>query len=130
MTDVPDFSDVAEEYAASRPGYPAELFAWLATEAGRHDTAWDAATGNGQAAWGLAGHFERVIATDVSAAQLQHACRHPRIEYRVAPAEASGLPAGSVDLGTAAAAVHWFDLPRYYQEVLRVTRPGGVVAVW
>lgn len=96
----------------------------------RHELAWDAATGNGQAARGLAERFARVVATDRSVAQLGHAAPHPRIDFRVGPAEAVDLPRGSVDLATAAAAVHWFDLDAYFDEVRRVVRPGGVLAVW
>jgi SAM-dependent methyltransferase len=130
MCEVPDFSGVSADYAAVRPVYPPELFDWLASSVTRRDTAWDAATGSGQAAFGLATYFTRVIATDLSPAQLQHAKQHPRIEYRVAPAEESGLAAHSVDLAVAAAAIHWFDLERFYTEVRRVIRPGGVLAAW
>ncbi len=128
--ETPDFSGVAKEYASSRPGYPTDLFDWLATTVKKHDRAWDVATGSGQAAWGLVEHFDQIVATDVSPAQLQHARPHPRIDYRVAPAEQSGLPAESVDLVVVAAAIHWFDLPRFYEEVRRVIRPGGVLAAW
>ncbi|MGE0464061.1 MAG: class I SAM-dependent methyltransferase [Vicinamibacterales bacterium] len=127
---VPDFSAVAAEYAASRPAYPPELFQWLASSAAATELAWDAAAGNGQAAVGLAAHFTRVIATDRSASQIQNAMRHPRIEYRVASAEASGLSADSVDLVAVATAIHWFDLPRFYEEVRRVIRDGGILAAW
>lgn len=130
MSDAPDFSRLAESYSAGRPGYPAELFAWLASTVSGRRLAWDSATGGGQAALGLASHFDRVIATDRSEAQIRHARSHPRVEYRVGPAEASGLPANSVDLAVSAAAVHWFDLERYGREVRRVSRPGGVVAAW
>ena len=79
---------------------------------------------------GLAGHFDHVIATDVSLAQLRHAAQHPRIEYQGARAEASGLPGQSVDLVAVAAAIHWFDLPRFYEEVRRVIQRNGVLAAW
>ena len=46
-----------------------------------------------------------------------------KVEYRVAPAERSGLSDSSVDLITAAQAAHWFDLPRFYAEARRVARP-------
>ena len=130
VRDAPDFSNVAEEYASFRPGYPAELFEWLATTVTRRDRAWDTATGNGQAALGLAKHFNHVIATDVSSKQLHHARKHPRIDYCVARSETSGLQGDSVDLVVAAASIHWFDLTRFYAEVRRVIRPGGVVAAW
>lgn len=126
----PDFSPFAGLYAASRPEYPGELFSFLASQVPRRDAAWDCATGNGQAALGLARHFRRVIATDVSDEQIRHAFAHERITYRVAPSERAGLEDGSVDAVTVAAAVHWFDLDAFYREVRRVTRPGGILAVW
>lgn len=126
----PDYSPYARQYAESRPRYPAELFAYLATLVEPRHLAWDCATGNGQAALGLAGHFERVIATDRSAEQIRHAVRHPQIEYRVAHSERSELDERSTDLVTVAAALHWFDLERFHSEVRRVLRPGGVLAAW
>jgi len=126
----PDFSPFARDYARSRPTYPPELFDYLASLLERRDLAWDCATGNGQAAVELARHFESLVATDVSAEQIRHATPHPRVEYRVAPAEASGLEPGSVDLLTVAAAVHWFELDRFSAEARRVVRRGGVLAAW
>jgi len=124
------FSGVAAGYAAFRPRYPDALFDLLAELAPARDAAWDCATGNGQAALGLARHFARVIATDASEAQIARATPHPHVTYRVAPADASGLGDCSVDLVTAAQAVHWFDRPRFWAEARRVLRPGGVSAIW
>ena len=124
------FSSVANLYAAARPTYPEALFAYLAGLAPRRERAWDCGTGSGQAARGLAQHFREVIATDASRAQLAEAIKDPRISYRVAPAEHSGIESESVDLLTVAQALHWFDLPAFYPEARRVVRPGGVVAIW
>lgn len=124
------FSAQASDYARYRPNYPGELFAWLAAQAPANDAAWDCGTGSGQAALGLAPFFSRIFATDPSAKQLANATPHPRIEYRAAPAEASGLDDASVDLLTVAQAIHWFDLDRFYAEARRVLRPGGVIAAW
>lgn len=124
------FSSVAAKYADFRPQYPAELFDYLATLVPRTATVWDCAAGNGQATRGLAQRFARVIATDASAEQIASAPTVERAEFRVALAEASGLPDASVGLVTVAQAVHWFDLPRFYAEVRRVLVPGGVLAVW
>jgi SAM-dependent methyltransferase len=124
------FSGHAAAYASARPGYPADLFEILAGLPARRRLAWDAGTGNGQAAVRLAEQFEKVIATDPSAPQLAHAAPHPRVEYRVGPAESSGLAPGSVDLVTAAQAFHWFDFGRFFAEVERVLAPGGALAVW
>ena len=122
------FSGVAAAYAAFRPQYPAELFAALAHAAPRRGTAWDCATGNGQAAVGLAPHFERVIATDGSAAQLAAAQPHPRVRYLCALAETAPLAAGSIDLVATAQSLHWFEIARFFAEARRVLAPGGIVA--
>jgi ubiquinone/menaquinone biosynthesis C-methylase UbiE len=127
---IDHFGSVAGAYAHYRPTYPAPLFAWLATVAPTRRRAWDCATGTGQAAIGLAAHFAEVVATDASAAQLAAASPHPGVHYRLAAAESSGLEAESLDLATVAQAVHWFDRPRFFREVGRVLRPGGVLAVW
>ena len=124
------FSSVADGYVRYRPTYPDRLFAWLATLVPDRGLAWDCATGSGQAAQGLARHFDRVVATDASAAQLGNARPDPRIEYRQAPAHASGLPDRSAALVTVAQALHWLDLGSFWPEARRVARPGGVVAVW
>lgn len=127
---APDFSPLAATYARTRPTYPAALYEWLARLVTRHELAWDCATGNGQAAPGLAAHFAHVVATDRSAEQLSHAPRHPRVEYRLATADRSGLAAASANLVTVAAALHWLDFASFFAEVARVLRPGGVLAAW
>ena len=71
------FSMHAATYARMRPLYPPALFAELARLAPGCALAWDAGTGNGQAAIGLAAHFERVVATEPSAAQFHTASKPP-----------------------------------------------------
>ncbi|XP_051141101.1 uncharacterized protein LOC127258341 [Andrographis paniculata] len=128
----------AELYSQFRPTYPPEWYATFAGLTTRRALAWDVATGNGQAAVGLAEHYERVTATDISTAQLEHAMQHSRIHYLHTPSTLSddelvSMVGGesSVDLITVAQAIHWFDLPRFYAVANRVLRkPGGVIAVW
>ncbi len=124
------FSGVANRYADFRPHYPAALFDYLATLAPRNSIVWDCACGTGQATHDLAGRFDRVIATDATREQIASATPHPRVEFRIAAAEQSGLPDGSVGLITVAQALHWFDLERFYAEARRVLNPGGVLAAW
>lgn len=124
------FSRQATDYARFRPTYPWTLFAWLAEQAPARALALDVATGNGQAAVGLSPHFERVIAVDPSEAQLGNATRGANIDYRCAPAEATGLGDGTVDLLAVAQAFHWFKPEAFFHEARRVIRPGGVLAIW
>ena len=123
------FSAQSADYARHRPRYPDKLFAYLADLTGNR-LAWDCATGNGQAAIALARHFEHVVATDASAAQIDSAIPHPAVSYRVAAAESSGLEDNTVDLVTVGQALHWFDRPRFFAEASRALVAGGVVAAW
>lgn len=139
------FSTLAAAYARHRPQYPPELFDFLASCAPARRLVWDVGTGNGQAAAALAERFERVLATDASAAQIAQAAPHERVVFAAEPAERTSLPsaggggatgaggasaAAGVDLITVAQAVHWFDLDAFYAEVRRVAGPRAVLAVW
>ncbi len=124
------FSDQAASYSIFRPTYPERLFEWLAQTAPRRERVWDVGTGSGQAAGGLGERFTRVVGTDASSAQIAQAAAHPRVEYLVAPAEASGLPAMWADLVTVAQALHWFDQVKFFDEARRVLAPDGLLAVW
>lgn len=130
MTNATVFGSAASTYKKARPGYPGALFDWVAEEAPAHWAVWDCATGSGQAAQSLAQRFRRVFATDISAEQLAEAEQAPNIQYTVAPAETSGLKDNSVDAVTVATALHWFDFDKFWPEVRRVLRPGGLFAGW
>jgi SAM-dependent methyltransferase len=123
------FSVGSAGYAAYRPTYPRALADFLADASPGTELALDCGCGSGQLSVLLAGRFARVVATDASAKQIENAEPRAGVEYRVAPAEASGLPNGSADLVTAAQAAHWFDLPAFYAEARRVLRPRGIVAL-
>ncbi|KAB5548241.1 hypothetical protein DKX38_011647 [Salix brachista] len=132
------FDKQADLYLDGRPTYPARWYSMLADHTLHHSLAWDVGTGNGQAALSVAEHYEQVIGTDVSEAQLKRSLTHPRVRYFHTPLSMSddeiiSLIGGenSVDLVTVAQAVHWFDLPKFYSLVARLLRkPGGVLAVW
>ncbi len=134
MSEKPGFQDHfsghAAGYAQFRPVYPAALYDWLEAQTPGHALAWDVATGSGQAAIPLAERYAAVFASEASAEQLRHAPAHPRVTYACEPAEACSLPEASVDLVAVAQALHWFDHPRFFAEVRRVLKPGGLFAAW
>lgn len=124
------FSKNAELYAKHRPSYPDGLFEYLVSVSPGKTRAWDCGTGNGQAAESLTKYFDRVIATDASEEQIAQAADHPKITYKVEPAEQTTIESGSVDLVTVAVAIHWFDFDPFYAEVRRVLKPDGILAAW
>ncbi len=123
------FSAKSGDYASYRPTYPRALIDYLASVCGQAELALDAGCGTGQLSVLLAERFSRVIAVDASAQQIEKAQAHERVEYRVAPAEKSGLADASVDLITAAQAAHWFNLDAFYAEVRRIGKPNAVLAL-
>jgi SAM-dependent methyltransferase len=130
LNNIQTFSRDSDQYAKHRPRYPEELFSYLNEICDEHDSAWDCATGNGQAAILCAKYFSHVEATDISAEQIQNSLPHPRVHYSISPAEQTGFESDSFDLVVVATAVHWFDLEKFYREVGRVLKPKGVFAVW
>src|SRR5678815_5287503 len=92
------FSKQSAAYAGFRPGYPQSLIEHILQNTPGRNTAWDCATGNGQAATLLAPHFKNVYATDISEKQLSNAVLKPNIHYMAGSAEDSGLADYSIDL--------------------------------
>lgn len=123
------FSDRASGYASHRPSYPPELIEYFASVAPSHGLAWDCGCGSGQMSVPLASAFDLVIATDASAEQVAHATPHAKVEYRAEPAERTSIKDASVDLTVVAQSAHWFDLPKFYDEVRRVSKPAATLAL-
>ena len=124
-----NFSTQSSDYAKFRPVYPQELIDYLLSLIDKHESCWDCGTGNGQLAVELAKTFQQVCATDISEKQLSNATQKSNIEYSKQPAEQTNFPAQHFDLITVAQAAHWFDHAKFNQEVMRVLKPGGVIAL-
>jgi len=124
------FSKQSDLYARYRPTYPKELFEYIISFVKVKNITWDCATGNGQAAVVLADHFKKVIATDISAAQIDKAVKKENIEYSVCPAESTPFADNTFDLVTVAQAYHWIKWNEFKKEVTRVCKPNAVIAVW
>lgn len=123
------FSSKSNDYANYRPHYPRSLAEDLAKLCSVKNTALDCGCGSGQLSVLLADYFDHVIATDASSKQIESAEHHPKINYKVAPAEEIPLPDHSIDIVTIAQAAHWIDLKKFYAEVKRVLKPDGVLAL-
>lgn len=124
------FSDRASLYSKFRPVYPEALIDDIVSLSTQRKNCWDCGTGNGQVALLLSRHFDQVYATDISEQQLRHAQNTSNIQYSIARAEQSELPANLFDLITVAQAAHWFDLAAFYKEVERVAKDGCILAIW
>ncbi len=124
-----NFSSGSENYALYRPTYPVGLFQYLNSLLPQSKFAWDCGTGNGQFAFQLTNFFEKIFATDISQNQLLNANKHPKIIYSLQPAEMTDFPDHHFDLVTVAQAIHWFDFTKFYQEVERVLKKDGLLAV-
>lgn len=123
------FDQGGQAYARFRPEYPPELARFLASVSPGTSLAIDVGCGSGQLTVQLAARFDKVLGADPSADQIANAIEHPRVGYVRAPAERLPVPDHSAQLITAAQAAHWFDLPRFYEEVRRIAAPNALLAL-
>ena len=122
------FGAVAADYAAWRPGYPADVVAFLIGRPAGPRRILDLGAGTGQLSAPLVAAGHDVVAADTSADMLsQLTARLPGVPAFVAGAEDLPLPDDDVDAVVAGQAAHWFDPVRASAEFLRVLRPGGAV---
>ncbi len=130
------FTGKGAHYAAARPAYAPEFLSWLAGRGARSGAAVaDIGAGTGKLTEALLALGCSVAAVEPNADMRAQAdaLLGGRSGYRsvAATAENTTLPAGSVDLVTAAQAFHWFDAEAFRQECRRILRSGGRVAlVW
>ncbi len=127
---IDNFSAGSADYAAFRPESPKEIFDFIDQHTNGFDAAWDCGTGNGQVATKLAEKFKLVYGTDISEEQLSLAPKTDNIIYLKERAEQTSIKDKSIDLVTIAQAIHWFDFEQFYAEVLRVVKPGALIAAW
>ena len=130
MSVIDLFSDKSDLYAAARPQYPQDLYEFLASCVDTRERVWDCGAGNGQASVAIAEYFREVYATDVSDRQIANATAKANVFYSVQPAEKTNFPDAYFNAVIVAQALHWFDLDRFWSEVKRVLKKGGIFSTW
>lgn len=130
MSVIDLFSDKSDLYAAARPQYPHNLYEFLASRVDNRERVWDCGAGNGQASVAIAKYFREVYATDISDRQIANAIAKDNVFYSVQPAEKTNFPDAYFDAVIVAQALHWFDLDRFWSEVKRVLKKGGIFSAW
>lgn len=128
------FGRATDAYERSRPSYPADAVAMLATELGigPGHTVLDLAAGTGKLTRLLAELGAQLVAVEPSAAmRSQFGAVLPDIPVYEGTAENIPLADASVDAVVVAQAFHWFDAPKALAEIARVLRPrGGLALIW
>ena len=124
------FGSVAAEYAALRPGYPADAVAFLVGDGGQRVL--DLGAGTGLLTEVVLGAGHDVVAVDPSPEMLgELAARLPTVTTAVGTAETIPVGDASVDVVVAGQAAHWFDPAPAAREIRRVLRPRGTLGlIW
>ncbi len=131
------FSDRVADYIKYRPDYPKALFAYLIEAYGLTATHVVADIGSGTGI--LTRHFlengNPVYGvepnTNMRLAAEQILQSYPQFHSIHGQAEATTLPNASIDWIVAGQAFHWFDQAKTRQEIERILKPAGHVAlIW
>lgn len=128
------FAAAADAYERARPGYPAEVVAWMAEHlgVGPGRVLVDLAAGTGKLTRSLVATGARVIAVEpVAEMRALLTAVLPDVEALDGTAEALPLADGAAHAVTVAQAFHWFATAEALHEVARVLVPGGGLGlVW
>jgi SAM-dependent methyltransferase len=124
------FARVADAYEQARPGYPADAVLWLVGETPCDVV--DLGAGTGKLTRSLAALGHHVVAVEPLGEMLDLLrVAVPGATAVAGSAESMPLPDGSADVVACAQAFHWFDHDPALEEIARVLRPGGRIAlVW
>ncbi|MBD2079617.1 class I SAM-dependent methyltransferase [Leptolyngbya sp. FACHB-17] len=127
------FSDRATDYQKYRPSYPTSAIDKILSNLGDPTQliAADIGAGTGISARLLSDRGLFVWGIEPNTAMSDQTEPYPRVEFRQATAENTGLPDQSVNLVTCFQSFHWFEPERTFQEFRRILKPSGRLAlVW
>ena len=137
LDSVERFTGRVQDYIRARPGYPPEVVDTLAADCGLTSASVVADIGSGT------GILTRLLLErgcevfgvepndEMRQASASLLAGHPRFHAVSGRAEATSLPARSMDLAVAGQSFHWFDRDRARVELKRILQPGGyVVLIW
>lgn len=126
------FDSLAAHYDAGRTGYSNELYnALVSFGLSPRQHVLDVGCGTGLASRPLIENAFRVTGVDVSVPMLEKAReRYPAATWVEGSAEALPLEPGTFDAAISAQAFHHVDRAKAIAEIVRVLKPGGLVAIW
>ena len=126
------FTGKADVYDKFRPSYPDKLIDWLYEKTGAKSVA-DIGAGTGIFTQCLSSKPWKITAVEPNPDMLeilfQNIGKGSALEIVNASAENTGIPAGTIDLVTAAQAFHWFDKEKFKAECQRIFSEKGRLAV-
>ncbi|MCG8606695.1 class I SAM-dependent methyltransferase [bacterium] len=131
------FSNRVENYIKYRPGYPGEVIRTLTTNFQMTQSSVIADVGSGT---GILSELFLRNGNQVFGIEPNEAMRHAgeallsgfsHFKSVIGTAEATTLPAASIDFVVAGQAFHWFEPIQTRREFLRILKPSGcVVLIW
>ena len=131
------FSTRATYYAPYRPRYPEAILAFMENELGfsEDSVVGDIGSGTGILTELFLKHGNPVYGVEPNMEMRKAAegllSQYPSFRSVVGTAEATTLPAATIDFITAAQAFHWFDPSKTREEFMRVLKAHGwVLLVW
>jgi len=131
------FSNRATYYARSRPRYPEAIVNFMEKELSltKASVVADIGSGTGILSQLFLKHGNSVVGVEPNREMRKTAeellAAYPNFKSKEGTAEATTLPAASVDFVIAAQSFHWFDPTKAREEFLRIMKPQGwILLVW
>ncbi|MCL2195593.1 MAG: class I SAM-dependent methyltransferase, partial [Oscillospiraceae bacterium] len=130
QANIDRWSGYADVYNAARPVPPNIIKQSIMLYAPTPSLVVDIGCGTGLSTQIWQGTAERVIGIEPNDDMRRAAQPGEGIDYRAGYSNATGLPDQCADIVTISQALHWMDIDSALDEVHRLLKPGGVLAVY